>query len=179
MKKLILVLSSMLAATSVAQAQNNAVGTRFYVQPSFVYVFPGDFENKAGAALAFGASFAGNHSVEVEGIRYETTDEKFRSLKVKFTHVLATYKYAFPLNAKTDAYVGVSAGSTQQHARISYSGGRIRGAAFTAGAQGGIEYKLSSHLSVNLGAKVLGLQETDVTTKGSIALLNAGVKFQF
>lgn len=180
MKKLFAIISTLLAAATAVQGQSSA---RFYIEPSVVYVFPSGFEGVAGGALAFGAAFYSNHSVEVEVVRYQTKDKDIPAVEVKFTPILVNYKYTLQLDGNLSGYVGASVGVTTEDPEVRfpyyYYNLQESYTTFTYGMQAGLAYAVSERISLHFGVKVLRLNETKITTEGNIALLSAGVNFRF
>jgi hypothetical protein len=179
------VLSALLAAVSV-RAQS-AVSTpssdpRFYVQPSVIVAFPGDLNTAVGGAVAVGMSFARHHSVEVEGMYFESSDDYY---KLKFTPFIATYKYTFPVTAKLSLYLGASLGVMHQELDYPYyyysflGSTHLKDDAVTGGTTGGLEYKFNPRVALEAGVKTLEVARTDFTSRGTIALLRAGLKIRF
>jgi len=183
MKKL-LVISTLLLAACCARAQNSTMaGVRFYAQPSVVYVFPGDFKNATGEAIALGALINDQHSLEVEAIWFSTHDKSNTFIKVDFMPLLATYKYHFPSHNGVSGYFGAAAGSTSEHLTADF--GSILGSyktsstVFTYGLQAGVTYALGSSVDLDFGGKVLRMNQSGITTEGNISMLTAGLRFRF
>lgn len=178
MNKFSILAIGLLAAVSTASAQNAAsVSSRmkFYAQPSVVVAFPGDFDTAAGGALALGVTVDGVHSVEAEVIYFKSG---IGSTDVTFMPLLATYKYGIKLNQKLTLQVGGSIGATRESASFYWYSDQNK-TAFTYGATGGVSYALTDRVSVVGNALVLGLENTTITTSGSIAIVTAGVNFRF
>jgi hypothetical protein len=180
MKKLILLLLSASAAIVATAQTDNQARTRFYVQPSLLIAAPGDdFKTATGVAIAGGVSFLRNHSVEVEYVSFETEpDAGLFGYDLKFTYVLATYKYRIPLTPKFSVYAGGSIGQVEQEISI-HTFGDTTGSAVAGGLVGGAQYQLNQYLALNGGIKVLYQDSTRFTTTGSVLLVQAGLKFQF
>lgn len=122
MKKFCLTLSACLV---IAPAFRVAADTenRAYLQASPLYAIPGkNLEAGAGLCLALGASFAGSHESELEGLSVDTefesnnTSTHSEQSDIKFRHLLATYRYTATLNKTFRVFAGLSAGV----ARVSY-----------------------------------------------------------
>jgi hypothetical protein len=187
-----LIVIGMLATATAVSAQTQVAASRsiaFYATPSVVIAFPGDFDRAAGGALALGATINNVHSIEAEVMSFKTNESS--SEDFTFTPVLATYKYTFVLNGKISLMAGASLGATFEKTEYfvgpfpgippDLSGGhyRISETAFTSGLLGGITYVLNSRVSLDANAHVLRLEETDVTTAGSMVLITLGVKVRF
>jgi len=180
-------ISAVLATTSVrAQSASSTPSTsaHFYVQPSAIVAFPGgEFDAAAGGAVALGVSFSRFHSIEVEGMYFQSSDGY--GAKMKFSPVVATYKFTVPVNAKLSLYLGASVGVMQERLELPYyyypyyGTTHLKDNAFMGGVTGGIKYELSRRISLDAGAKALQVARTDFTSKGNIPLLQAGLSFRF
>lgn len=188
MKKLLLAFASVAVATfSSAQSADARFRFAAYVQPSVVVAFPGDFDTAAGAAISIGTTINEVHAVEAEVIYFKSEDA---GVNVKFLPLLASYKYHWSPNAKWTIRAGGSVGATRIESEGFwwpgwYSGmnGRWmdRGSemAFTAGVNAGASYAVTQRVSLEADVLVLGLNETDYTSSGSITLVTLGVKYRF
>lgn len=188
MKKLLLAFV-VLSGVTAAFAQSSDARLRFaaYVQPSVVVAFPGDFDTAAGAALSIGTTINEAHAVEAEVIYFKSEDG---GVSVKFLPLLASYKYRWSPTAKWTIRAGGSVGATRIESEgfwwsgwYSGMGGRWvdRGSemAFTAGVNAGASYALTERMSLDADVLVLGLNETDYTSSGSITLVTLGVNYRF
>lgn len=181
MKKLLVLASSCFALIATAQAQNTTnSGTHFFVTPSIVVADPGDFKTAAGGAVAFGVEFARNHALQAEVISFESRENT--GVKMRFTPILATYKYRFAAQNKFSFYAGLSAGITQEKLNTStlfWMGRAGSDNAFTVGVLAGLVFKLSEHIALDANVRALNLRETRFTTEGNMSMVSFGVKFGF
>jgi len=180
MKKLLLLLLGVGAATIAPAQTDNQARTRFYVQPSLVFAAPGDdFKEAAGVAVAGGVSFLNRHSVELEYVRFETEPEVgWARYDIEFAYVFATYKYRMAFTPKFSGYAGGSIGQVEQEISTRTFGDPT-GSAVAGGVVGGVQYQLNEHISLDGGMKILFQDSTRFTTSGSVLLVQGGVKFQF
>ena len=178
MKNISVLVLALLTAVTTASAQTPvSVSSRvdFYAQASAVVAFPGDFDTAAGGAVAVGVSLDKVHSLEAQVIRFKSEEGL---LDVTFTPILATYKYRIPLAHKLSLKVGGSVGATKERAQH-YWWGEENQTAFTYGATGGVSYAFSDHVSFDGNVLALRMENTNITTAGSIAIVTAGVTFRF
>ena len=178
MKKLLAALIGLSAVASSASAQTPTPrAVEFYVQPSALVVFPGEFKDTAGGSLAVGATFAQQHSVEFEAIYFNTRTDHFASTRVIFVPLLATYKYRGTLTEKLSWHAGASIGATVEDARQTYYywSAEKTTTAFTYGFEGGVMYALTSRLSLDVSGKLLHLNESGLTTDGNISMFGVGL----
>lgn len=188
MKKLLLafvVLSGVTAA--FAQSADARFRFRGYVQPSLVVALPGDFDTATGGALSIGTTINESHAVEAEVIYFKSENS---GVTVKFMPLLASYKYRWSPMAKWTLRAGGSVGATRIDSEGfwwpgSYLGGggywmdRGSETTFTAGVSAGASYALTPRVSFDADVLVLGLNETDYTTSGSITVVTLGVNYRF
>lgn len=162
----------------------NLGDVKYYAQPSVLFVFPGDFKNTVGGAVAVGASFSGRHSVEVEAIQFTAKAEGVPAFEIDNTQILVGYKYHLPLNEKFYFYAGGQIGMTLEDLSFpagytfTFSGDK-GDSAFTWGIQGGLNYALSERFVLDAGVRVFNINETRYTKNGDIEMINLGVKFIF
>ncbi|HTZ20470.1 MAG TPA: outer membrane beta-barrel protein [Opitutaceae bacterium] len=183
-KKIGALLFGALVAVSVplAEAQPRTTGgLTFYAQPSVIVAFPGsDFNSVVGGALALGVNLNPTNSFELEVTHFETKAKRLSSEKVEFTPIMLGYKYRVPLTQNLSWQLGASVGALYERAHVGYFWGYSGGqTAFAAAVQGGIAYTMSENVSLDLNAKVQYSAATNITTAGSMAIINLGLKFSF
>jgi len=204
MNKFIIALLSFLFTSSALRA-DVLTGTHLYVEPSVVYASLGkDFKESSGGALAIGVSFARHHAIEVEMINFKTeskenisTDLFGHEAKLALTPVLGTYKYAFLIGKNLRLLVGISVGVTIEKydytAGVGYYGYPYYNSytfvttsaysrtyyPFTIGGDFGVAYTFTKHVSATAGVKVLGMNETYVTTRGIFTTVQLGLRYTF
>jgi opacity protein-like surface antigen len=185
------IIAGFLATVSAVLAQTQipvSRGITYHATPSAVMVYPGDFKNAGGAALALGATINEVHSVEAEAISFNTNNPGGGD-DYRFTPVLLTYKYNFVFGGKFSAVAGGSVGATFEKwdffVPSTYNSGSpgyyysVSQTAFTSGLVGGVSYAISSRVSVDANAHVLRLEKSDVTTAGNMVLVSLGIKVRF
>lgn len=187
MRTNILFASIVLAASLLAAPFGHAGGddgARFFVQPGVAAISVGDdFKDAVGFSAAAGVAFATHHSAELEGIFFKTkSDVYWAPIELKYSIVLATYKYAFRFRHGLSAFAGASVGQTKQSASAKpgyYIIGEKSDDTYAYGLTGGVSYRLNPNVAFEAGGKLLGMDDTRFTTSGGILVLQGSVRFQF
>ena len=178
MKKLVL-LSLLVATATAARAQTSGTtDVKYYVQPSFVYAFLGDFKDAAGGAVSFGAAINRDHLVDLEVARFNSETTKWPALTMDFTPILLNYRYRFSVDGGVSFQVGGCIGTTLEKPSNYAYGSLSSASAFTIGGIVGVSKSLTDTVSLDLSAKVLRLNSTSLTTSGGIQMLTLGVNFR-
>jgi|GEM_PF-4710346 len=193
-------ISCLLAGLGLTRAAGSP-DLRFYTEPSVVYAhFKGDIHDAFGASLAIGTSFRQVHSLALE-VSYFKAKTDFDSLAIAFNPALLKYRYSLPLNHGWSAYVGVAGGAVFERSTVteysffpaaissaplrnestSYVTRTVyqRDTAGAIGAEVGVAAHLNEQVSVGLGLTTLELSKSDITTKGSMLLVNLKLAYQF
>ena len=184
-KKIGALLLGALVAVSVPLAESQARttgGLTYYAQPSVIVAFPGsDFDTAVGGALALGVNLNAANSFELEVTNFQTQAKNYSWVKFKFTPVMLGYKYRIPLAQNLSWQVGASVGAMFENARVDYFSWGYTGnqTALAGGLQSGIVYAINESVSLDLGVKVQYSANTDITTAGSMTMINLGLKFRF
>jgi hypothetical protein len=183
MKKLLPTAALLLALPWAAHAQ-----VSLYLQPSVVAVFLGsNLQDTVGGSVAVGTSFHGPNSIEVSFASFDTHLKGDSTDTFKFNQFLASYLYEVPVSKRVSFHVGASLGATQEQRNyevdymmpfgvVDYN---LSAHALTYGARGDVAYHFTPNFSAVLGAGVLGLSQTAITTGGSMAQLSLGVNIRF
>lgn len=177
----------LLATLFVTALASTASGARYYAQPSVALMDEDGYDSRAGAALAVGATFAGKHSIEIEGSRFDTESRYGSAFKLQLTPLLINYRYEFPICAKLTGSLGVSTGLIFQE--IDYEGWfygvssyyryQAKDEAFAIGFNGGLSYQLSDHFSAIVGAKSLRSGKSDVQPRTNLMILQLGINCRY
>jgi hypothetical protein len=146
-------------------------------------------------ALACGVSFTKHHSVEVEVISFNTetkdSDNSYYysdKTTLKFSPILLTYRFTFPVNAKFGAFAGFSVGATYARYEISdtssynyYTSWTKSGTdtVISGGPHVGCAYKFSPHSSITATLRALYIDHTYVSLGGNILIFQLGYRFTF
>lgn len=183
-KRLITLFAFLIASIASAKTSGNSQQVHLYVQPSVGVVALGeDFKSTGTVSIAAGVTWAPHQAVELEYTYFKTEpDVRYPTFDLKYSIILATYKYSFLLRHGLAVQAGASVGQVSQQitARAGY---RVIGedtddtAAF--GLSGGVSYRLNDNVVFEGSAKLLAVNETRFTTSGSIAMLQGGVRFEF
>ncbi len=183
-KRLIILFAIFAAGIASAQTNIDSQRARFYVQPSVGIASLGkDFKSAGAVSVAAGTSWATHHSVELDYTFFKTEPDVINPIQdLKYTILLATYKYTWALRHNLSVYGGASIGQVSQKVtpRVGYQvigSDTERKAAF--GLCGGVTYRIDPHVVLDGCIKLVGLQETKFTTNGSLALIQGGVRFEF
>ncbi len=168
MKKLLTCLLS-LSSASVALAQSERADFNgFFAQAHALYADIGDIKSTGGASAVVGYRFLDHHSIDLDVSRFE-------SESITFTPFFLGYKYNQALSQNWNGYLGFGAGIMDQQLESYYRGGDTTSVfAFDVGAS----YNLNKHVALNFNAKSFGAQESDITTKGNIALFRIGLEIR-
>jgi len=178
---------ALLALPVVVHAQGQS-GLSVYVQPSVVGVALGsNLKDAAGGSIVVGVSFLGPHSIEADFTSFDTDAKGDSTDTYKFEQYLATYKYEFSKGGNLAFHLGGSVGVTEERhdfvidymlpfGAVAY---HLSDNAFTYGVQGDVTYRFNRNIGVILGAKILGLSQSTITTGGSMTLLTLGLNFRF
>ena len=195
MKKLNIVVL-VLAIIAPALRASVQTGAHPYLQASAIYAYPGeDFKSGPGLALAGGVSFTKHHSVEMEVISFNTETKDSNNsyaynekTTIKFTPILLTYRYTFPVNDQFGAVAGFSVGATYAKYKISntspydyYASWTKSGtdSVFCGGPQIGCAYQFSSHSSITAMLRALYIDNTYAAGAGNILMFQLGYRFTF
>lgn len=178
----IVLAASLLAVPFVRAVEDD--GAHFFVQPGVAVVSVGDdFKDTAAFTAAAGVAFAKHHSVEVEGVFFKAkSDVAWVPLELKYSIVLATYKYAFRFRHGLSVFAGASVGQTKQSASVKpgfYIIGDKSDDTSAYGVTGGVSYRLNPNVEFTAGGKILGMDKTRFTTSGGIIMLQGAVRFLF
>ncbi|MGH7996355.1 MAG: hypothetical protein ACREFX_08395, partial [Opitutaceae bacterium] len=92
--------------------------------------------------------------------------------------VLASYRFELPLSTTLAWHIGASVGDTFESTSGNY-GPNPSGSAFTFGAQTDLTVRMAENTSIVVGAKVLHLDSTAVTTSGRMSVLQVGLNLRF
>jgi hypothetical protein len=170
----------MIVAAACASAQQTTSGVKFFARGGAVVGLLGDFKTAVGPSVTVGLTLPFQHSVEFEASYFETEDEDFSWFKVEFMPLLAKYRIPFPITPKLTGSVALAAGAMIEKSDfygIWYY--RERDTAFAGGVDAAIDYAVSERLSIGVGVTTLYLSESDITTDGSVALINARATLAF
>jgi len=172
-----------LAARAQAQPQ-----VSLYVEPSAVAVFFGsNIHDTAGGSVAVGATFHGPNAIEASFASFDTHLKGDSTDTFRFEQYLASYRFEIPAGARVSFHVGASVGVTQEKRSYTTLYGMpfglitydLSASALTYGVRGDVAYHFNRNFSAVLGAGVLGLQQTSITTGGSMTQLSLGLNLRF
>jgi hypothetical protein len=187
MKSLLPLGASLLALPLAAHAQAQPQ-VSLYLQPSVVAVFLGsNIQDTVGGSVAVGTSFYGPNAIEASFASFDTHMKGDSTDTFKFEQFLASYQYEVPASARVSFHIGASIGVTQERRNfevdymapfgvISYN---LSDHALTYGVHGDVAYHFIHNFSAVLGANLLGLSQTAITTGGSMTQLSLGLNFRF
>jgi hypothetical protein len=205
MRQLLTITALLIGGLGVSRAATSTQGA-IYLEPSAVYAFPGkDFKDAAGGGLTLGVRLNERSAIELEGIYFKSEVKRY-SIDVDFAPVLLKYKWSIAPANGWDVFVAPAVGAVfekattrvlyvQNFALISSTPGNvgigntflsyterdetIRDTAFTGGAEIGAAYHFNDHVSLGASATLLELSRTDITTSGSMALVEAKLGIRF
>lgn len=185
------------AALAMATLASTAFGARFYVQPAVAFSEMADSKATAGPSLALGLTFAGKHSLEVEGIVLDTEGRYDSDFKFKATPVLINYRYEFPVSGKLTGSAGLSAGMIHEEAEYTYTyfnyyyyyGYGLPGPftyhyeakddVFAGGFHLGLNYRMNDHFALMLGGKALYSGESEIRERSATLIFQLGLNCRF
>jgi hypothetical protein len=173
MKKLILT-SLLLGAAGLMSAAETLPASGFYTEAAAVYAFPGDFDDVLGGSLALGYRINSTQKVEVETIYFESNAHHYGP-SVRFVPILLKGKYTMPIGQNWSCTVAIAGGAVIENMSSGYLYYGRDDVAAAFGGEASLDYQINERTSIGAGATVLGLTATNITTKGSIAL----IKFKF
>jgi Outer membrane protein beta-barrel domain len=172
------VIPTLLLLTAAAcSAADEVKPIRLYGNAAAVYGFLGDFDDTPGASVSAGVEWKAHHAIEAEVTWLESSVRGWSSSEMTFLPVLASYRYSFDMSPQARAYVGGSIGTVIER----FEAGWMRSStqAFAVGGKCGLEWRVTSALSADLGGTVLGLDSTRFTTSGTITYVSLGAKLRF
>ncbi len=96
---------------------------------------------------------------------------------MKFIPLLGKYRVPIPVNEKISFSVaGVAGGMYEKLGSGFY---HRKDGAFAAGGEAAVHMLVSKRVDISAGVTALYLTETDITTSGSIALVNLRATYRF
>lgn len=165
----------------------SSAAPRFYAQPSLVIVDVDNFDTAAGASVAVGAVFGGNHVVEFETSRFELSSSYGLNFDLTATPLLLNYRYEIATTERWLLSAGLSAGVMLQEIDFtdvySFPGSiyhyNEKDEAFVVGFNAGIGYKIDDRLSIHASARTLRAAKSDVFSESSFLMLQLGLRCRF